>query len=74
MEPYGAIMLVFQNKIPEDKQGTAERNYPDYETMQNIEGDWQVDFDPEWGGPGSVTFLELMDWSEHPDEVQFEPV
>ena len=27
-----------------------------------------VHFDPRWGGPGSVLFPELMDWSQHADE------
>jgi hypothetical protein len=68
LEPYGAIMVVFHKKIEKGKQGPAKRNYPDYETLQNIEGEWQVNFDPEWGGPGSVTFPGLMDWSEHSDQ------
>ena len=35
--------------------------------MKNIDGEWEVNFDTKWGGPASVTFPELMDWTKHPD-------
>lgn len=76
LEPYGAIMVVFNNKIDKSKQGTAGRNYSDHKTVQNIKGSWEVSFDPEWGPfdsaqgrqPGEFTFPELMDWTTHADE------
>jgi hypothetical protein len=33
-----------------------------------IAGPWTVNFDPRRGGPESVTFPELTDWSQHADE------
>ncbi len=68
LEPYGAIIIVFNDKISEDKHATATRNYSNFETRQNITGEWEVDFDPKWGGPGKVKFLELMDWTQHSEE------
>jgi hypothetical protein len=68
LEPYGAIMVVFQKKINKNKQGTVQRNFLDYKTVKDITGEWEVNFDPEWGGPGSVTLTELLDWTKHPDE------
>ncbi len=68
LEPYGAVMVVFNNKISENKQGAANRNYPDFETLVEITGEWRVNFDPEWGGSGTVTFNELLDWTKHSDE------
>ena len=67
-EPYGAIMVVFHKGISENKQGTGERNYPDYQTVKEITGEWEVQFDTRWGGPESVLFPELIDWIEHSDE------
>jgi hypothetical protein len=32
-----------------------------------VTGPWEVAFDPEWGGPASVRFEKLLDWSTHPD-------
>jgi len=68
LEPYSSIMVVFNKKIEENKQGSAHRNYPDYKTVKNITGPWVVNFDPKWGGPESVTFPKLMDWTKHPNE------
>ena len=68
LEPYGAIIIVFQKKINMNKQGTAQHNYLDYKTVKEISGEWKVNFDPKWGGPGSVIFPELMDWTNHSDE------
>lgn len=68
MEPYGSVLVVFNKKIPFDEQGIAERNYSDFETLKEISGEWMVHFDPQWGGPGSVVFHELTDWTQHRDE------
>ena len=68
LEPYGAIMVVFKDKISENKQGATQRNYPDFEKLAEITGEWTVNFDPQWGGPVSVTFPELLDWTTHADE------
>ncbi len=68
LEPYAAIMLVFNKEIGENKHGTSNRNYSDYKTIKDIAGEWKVNFDPKWGGPAAVTFSELTDWSQHSDE------
>src|SRR5690606_29175512 len=33
-----------------------------------LQGSWSVGFDTTWGGPESVVFSDLIDWSEHPDK------
>lgn len=68
LEPYGAILVVFNKQIDKNTQGTAKSNFPNYKTVQNMEGEWIVHFDPKWGGPASVAFSELTDWSLHADE------
>jgi hypothetical protein len=68
LEPYAAIIVVFNNKIDKSKQGTELHNYSDHKTVQNIKGSWEVSFDPKWGGPDSVTFPELIDWTKHHDD------
>jgi len=76
LEPYGATFVVFNKEIAKDKQGTAKRNYPDYETVQNIEGAWEVNFDPKWGPfdfaqgrrPGEFIFDKLEDWTKFTNE------
>lgn len=68
LEPYGAVMVVFHEKMANSKQGTAQRNYPEFEEVTEVGGEWSVHFDPNWGGPGAVSFPELMDWTLHADE------
>ncbi|GAI33539.1 unnamed protein product, partial [marine sediment metagenome] len=68
LEPYGSVMVVFNKQIDKNNQGITRRNYVDYKTVKNITGAWEVYFDPNWGGPASVTFPELMDWSKHSNE------
>ena len=33
-----------------------------------IDGEWVVDFDPQWGAPAQVRLAELMSWTEHENE------
>jgi hypothetical protein len=68
LEPFGAIFVVFNTQIDKNEQGTALRNYPDFSPIKNIDGEWTVNFKPEWGGPESVVFTELMDWTTHSNE------
>jgi hypothetical protein len=36
--------------------------------LQELSGDWQLSFDSRWGGPESVIFSSLDDWSKRPEE------
>jgi hypothetical protein len=68
LEPYGAVLVVFGKKISGKQQGTAQGNYADFVTLAEVSGEWAVSFDPRWGGPESVLFTELLDWTQHSDE------
>ena len=68
LDPYGSIMVVFSKKIDKNLQGTQKQNYPDFETVKNIDGEWLVNFDPKWGGPESIIFPKLIDWTQHSNE------
>ncbi len=67
LEPYGAIIVVFDRDIKKNQNGSAKQNYPDYEMVQQIKGAWDVKFDTDLGGPGTVTFAKLSDWAENED-------
>jgi hypothetical protein len=43
-------------------------NVPARREVAKIVGPWQVSFDPKWGGPQSVEFAELDDWSKRPED------
>ncbi|WP_316812626.1 glycosyl hydrolase [Pedobacter heparinus] len=36
--------------------------------VQELRGSWMVSFDPKWGGPETLKFDSLQDWSKHEDE------
>ncbi|MEA1877308.1 MAG: glycosyl hydrolase [Bacteroidota bacterium] len=77
LEPYGAVFVVFNEEIKKNQQGTGERNYHDFESLQTINGEWKVNFDLAWGpfgsaheaGNGEFVFPELLDWSLHSNEA-----
>jgi hypothetical protein len=68
VQSYGSVIIVFDKNISYNKKGELPRNYPDFDTVIEITGEWDVIFDPDWGGPGSVVFPRLMDWTQHPNE------
>ena len=63
--PYGSMFVVFEKSLPLTQQGTAISNFPPLKSVQRVSGPWTVSFDPAWGGPESVQFDELMDWTKH---------
>ena len=48
-----------------DGSSTRVKNQP---KTQSVAGAWQLTFPPNWGAPDSVTFPELISWSEAPDQ------
>jgi hypothetical protein len=42
-------------------------NFPATATVATLEGDWEVHFDPKWGGPATATFAMLTDWTKRPE-------
>lgn len=43
-------------------------NFPELTELKPLSGPWQVSFDPKWGGPESIVFDELVDWTQRPEE------
>ena len=67
-EPCGSAVVVFHGDIPAGENGTAASNHTEYSTIRTITGPWQVTFDTERGGPGTVVFDDLRDWTLSSDE------
>ena len=44
------------------------KNFPALKSVVEIPGPWKVSFDPKWGGPESVVFERLDDWTKRPEE------
>lgn len=44
-------------------------NFPRLAQIAELKGQWEVSFDPEWGGSvGTVVFEKLEDWTQRPEE------
>ena len=67
-DPYGSSFVFFRESISNKMQGSEHSNCPPMNVVKEVQGPWQVGFDPAWGGPVSVTFDKLKDWTQHPDE------
>jgi hypothetical protein len=63
--PYESYFVVFSREARTTETGND--NFPDFETVMNFGGPWDVAFDPEFGGPENIRFDSLQDWSEHGD-------
>jgi hypothetical protein len=57
--------IVFRDKTTAPSSAT---NFPEIKPLSTLEAPWAVSFDPAWGGPQSVVFEQLTDWTQHPDE------
>ena len=66
LPPYGSLFVIFR-KGGSDK-AAREQNFPTFATVTELQGPWNVAFDPHWGGPVTATFPSLTDWTKHPDE------
>jgi hypothetical protein len=61
--PCGSWFVVFRSPASEHP-ATGRSNVPPSTQHSKLTGPWQVAFDPQWGGPGTVTFDELVDWTQ----------
>jgi hypothetical protein len=46
----------------------AATNFPSFTPVQELTGPWTVHFDVKWGGPASVEFNTLEDWTQRLEE------
>ena len=68
LDPYGSVFVVFRKPIAALAKGAARDNETKVTPVGEISGPWTVAFDPAWGGPASVSFATLSDWTQNPDE------
>lgn len=62
--PCSSYFVVFKDPIIVQN---SVSNWPSYKRVQAIDGDWELSFDKTWGGPETVVFEDLSDWSMHHD-------
>ncbi len=64
--PCGSWFVVFRQPANLHPT-TGDTNSVACKTIAQLDGPWQVDFDPQWGGPGKVEFSDLIDWTKRPE-------
>ena len=69
LAPYESTFVVFRNKAASSPSNDISDNYPQEVTVEELQGPWEVQFQPERRGPEeSVTFQQLHDWTTSDDE------
>jgi hypothetical protein len=67
LAPYGSVFVVFRepatDQRPADRSAGAPLFVPEFE----LDGPWEVAFDPKWGGPTSAKFDRLVSWTSRPE-------
>ena len=66
LEPTQSFFIILSRPVSQSKAGAI--NFPELKAVTEIDGSWQVHFDPDWGGPASVEFKSLEDWTTHSEE------
>jgi hypothetical protein len=68
--PRQSWFVVFRPGAGDEGRGAGVRkgNSPVLKVTEEIAGPWTVRFDPKWGGPESVVFEKLVDWTTRPEE------
>jgi hypothetical protein len=68
LAPFGSIFVIFEKRIPSTQNGAGRMNAEVLAPAATVAGPWTVRFDPKWGGPASVQFPELIDWTKRPED------
>lgn len=67
-DPCGSVFVIFRKAIGTKAGGTTASNYPALTPRLELDGAWDVSFDPKWGGPAKVRFDTLTDWTKHAED------
>jgi (4-O-methyl)-D-glucuronate---lignin esterase len=62
-----SFFLVFHPVTAGRPRPLPGANFPAMKTALELDGGWEVSFDPKWGGPAKVEFNQLDDWSQRPE-------
>lgn len=66
-EAFQSFFVVFPKSVTLTPSNPAP-NFPELKPVKEVTGAWKVAFDTQWGGPASVEFDTLQDWSKSADE------
>jgi hypothetical protein len=66
-EPRQSFFVVFRKRASTTSK-QAGKNFPETRLFRELTGPWDVSFNADWGGPSSVVFERLEDWTKRPEE------
>jgi hypothetical protein len=64
--PAQSGFVVFRDPASATTSGNA-KNFASLSPVFEVAGAWDVSFDPNWGGPATVRFERLEDWTKRPE-------
>ena len=67
LAPFESGFVVFRKPMTAHTN-IHEVNFAPQHPVLTVPGPWSVAFDPRWGGPTSVNFAALDDWSKRPEQ------
>jgi hypothetical protein len=68
LEPLQSFFIVFNNSGEKKTEKNKDtENFPDKQILMKLDGPWYVAFDTTWGGPATIKFDTLSDWSQRPE-------
>ena len=63
--PYESFIVAFSGDYEKSAINLGDQNFPVFREVKTIEGAWDVSFNAKYGGPESIKFNKLSDWTEH---------
>lgn len=67
LAPRQSCFVVFARKTDDQTPAKSRHNFPAVQPAGEIQGPWQLAFDPKWGGPKRIEFASLEDWTKRPE-------
>ena len=64
--PRQSLFVVFRKPAKDSAPGA--KNFPALKAAGELSGAWTVKFDPKWGGPESVVFDSLTNWTQRAED------
>ncbi len=66
LDAYESCFIVFAGA--ESSMPFTHKNFAVNTIIKTFDGPWQVSFDTKWGGPKSIRFDQLVDWTLRPED------
>lgn len=66
-ESYQSFFIVIDKDQKAKTESAEAENFAPLHVLFEIKTPWNVSFDPKWGGPSTIVFNKLEEWTERPE-------